>query len=80
LAERRFRGGEIRWLIWIYFFLLIFEGALRKWIAPSLANVLLVVRDPVLLAIYAPGGAEEALKGLPDYRELAAGEPPALSR
>ena len=34
----------------------------------------------VLLAIYAPGGAEEALKGLPDYRELAAGEPPALSR
>ena len=34
----------------------------------------------VLLAIYAPGGAEEALKGLPDYRELAPGEPPALRR
>ena len=33
-----------------------------------------------LLAIYAPGGAEEALKGLPDYRELAPGEPPALRR
>jgi oxalate decarboxylase/phosphoglucose isomerase-like protein (cupin superfamily) len=34
----------------------------------------------VLLAIYAPGGAEEALKGLPDYRELPAGEAPRLTR
>lgn len=50
-ARNPFR--EIRWLIWVYFFLLIFEGALRKWAVPSLANVLLVVRDPVLLAIYA---------------------------
>jgi oxalate decarboxylase/phosphoglucose isomerase-like protein (cupin superfamily) len=33
-----------------------------------------------LLAIYAPGGAENALKGLPDYRELAPGEPPTLTR
>jgi oxalate decarboxylase/phosphoglucose isomerase-like protein (cupin superfamily) len=33
-----------------------------------------------LLAIYAPAGAEQALKGLPDYRELAPGEPPALAR
>ena len=33
-----------------------------------------------LLAIYAPAGAEEALKGLPDHRELAAGEAPRLSR
>jgi oxalate decarboxylase/phosphoglucose isomerase-like protein (cupin superfamily) len=34
----------------------------------------------VLLAIYAPGGAEEALKGLPDYRELPPGEPPTFGR
>jgi oxalate decarboxylase/phosphoglucose isomerase-like protein (cupin superfamily) len=34
----------------------------------------------VLLAVYAPGGAENALKGLPDYRELAPGEAPRLSR
>ena len=34
----------------------------------------------VLLAIYAPGGAEEALKTLPDYREMPAGESPALKR
>jgi oxalate decarboxylase/phosphoglucose isomerase-like protein (cupin superfamily) len=34
----------------------------------------------VLLAIYAPAGAEEALAGLPDHRELAPGEAPALVR
>ena len=42
----------MRRLVYAYFFLLIFEGALRKWIAPSLAGPLLVIRDPVLLAIY----------------------------
>jgi hypothetical protein len=43
----------LRWLIWTYFFLLIFEGALRKWALPSLANPLLIIRDPVVVAIYA---------------------------
>jgi oxalate decarboxylase/phosphoglucose isomerase-like protein (cupin superfamily) len=33
-----------------------------------------------ILAIYAPAGAEQALKGLPDYRELAAGQAPGLAR
>ena len=33
-----------------------------------------------ILAIYAPAGAEGALTGLPDYREVPAGEPPALRR
>ncbi len=42
----------IRVLIWIYFFLLIFEGALRKWILPGLSDPLLLVRDPFVLAIY----------------------------
>jgi oxalate decarboxylase/phosphoglucose isomerase-like protein (cupin superfamily) len=32
-----------------------------------------------LLAIYAPAGAEQALKGLPDYREIPAGDPPPLA-
>ena len=40
-----------RW-IWIYFFLLIFEGTFRKWILPQYSDVLLVVRDPVVLVIY----------------------------
>jgi hypothetical protein len=46
-----YRG--IRQLIWLYFWLLIFEGALRKWILPGLSNQLLIVRDPVLLLCYA---------------------------
>jgi len=33
--------------IWVYFFLIIFEGALRKWFLPFLATPLLIVRDPV---------------------------------
>jgi len=33
-----------------------------------------------LLAIYAPAGAEQVLKTLPDYRELPAGEAPGLTR
>lgn len=39
-------------LIILYFLLLIFEGALRKWVLPGFATPLLVVRDPVVLAIY----------------------------
>lgn len=35
--------------IWLYFFLLIFEGALRKWFLPGLAAPLLIVRDPLAL-------------------------------
>ena len=42
----------VRWLIWTYFWLLLFEGALRKWALPDLSNPLLLVRDPVVIAIY----------------------------
>ncbi len=41
------------WSIWAYVVLLIFEGALRKWVFPGMADMLLLVRDPVLLMIYA---------------------------
>ncbi|MCF2519155.1 hypothetical protein [Dyadobacter sp. CY351] len=37
--------------IWLYFWLLILEGALRKWVFPSLATPLLIVRDPVAIAV-----------------------------
>ena len=43
---------DIRRLIYLYIFLLIIEGALRKWIVPQFSNPLLLVRDPVVLAIY----------------------------
>jgi hypothetical protein len=42
----------IKALIWLYVVLLIFEGALRKWVLPSLSDPLLIVRDPIAIAIY----------------------------
>jgi hypothetical protein len=42
----------VKRLLWLYFFLLIFEGAFRKWIVPGLSTPLLLVRDPVVLLIY----------------------------
>jgi hypothetical protein len=42
----------LRRMIWLYFVLLIAEGALRKWVLPSLSTPLLVIRDPLVLLIY----------------------------
>lgn len=39
-------------LVWLYFWLLIFEGALRKWVFPQYSAQLLIIRDPVVLWIY----------------------------
>ena len=33
--------------VWLFFILLILEGALRKWVLPGLATPLLIVRDPL---------------------------------
>jgi len=43
---------NIRRLIWLYLWLLIFEGAFRKWIVPQYSAPLLLIRDPVVLGIY----------------------------
>jgi hypothetical protein len=43
---------NIKRLVWLYFWLLIFEGALRKWVVPQYSAPLLIVRDPVVLLIY----------------------------
>src|SRR6266496_2306512 len=53
-SERRYemRLARLKRWIWIYFWLLIFEGVLRKWILPGLSGPLLLVRDPVALVIY----------------------------
>lgn len=37
--------------IWVYFFLLILEGGIRRWFLPSLAAPLLVVRDPFAIGL-----------------------------
>jgi hypothetical protein len=49
---RRASLRPIRLLLWLYVVLLLGEGALRKWFLPHLSGPLLVVRDPVLIAIY----------------------------
>lgn len=46
---------KVQLLLWTYFWLLIFEGALRKWIFPGLSNPLLVIRDPVCILAIALG-------------------------
>lgn len=51
MTNARFKN--IRRLLWLYLWLLIFEGALRKWVLPGLSNPLLLVREPVaLLSLY----------------------------
>ncbi len=56
LNLRRLTEGEpyalYRKAIWVYLFLLIFEGALRKWVLPQLATPLLLVRDPIVIWLY----------------------------
>lgn len=43
---------RIRQLIWLYLWLLLLEGVLRKWVMPRFSDPLLLIRDPVVLAIY----------------------------
>lgn len=43
---------NIKALIWLYLWLWVFEGAIRKWVAPQLAAPLLIIRDPVVIGIY----------------------------
>ena len=42
----------IRNLIWLYIVLWLIEGGLRRWFLPGLASPLLLVRDPLVVAIY----------------------------
>jgi hypothetical protein len=44
------RDRKIQLLLWAYFWLLIFEGALRKWIVPDFSDPLLLARDPICMA------------------------------
>lgn len=45
--------APIKKAIWFYIFLLIFEGALRKWVLPGMSNILLLAREPVAIYILA---------------------------
>ncbi|MBN2234598.1 MAG: hypothetical protein JW706_05570 [Opitutales bacterium] len=53
------RSGEksplkdpLKLLIWLYLILLLFEGALRKWVFPGMSDPLLIIRDPLVFPIY----------------------------
>lgn len=43
---------RVRQLLWVFFWLLLLEGTLRKWVVPRFSDPLLIVRDPVVLLIY----------------------------
>ena len=49
-AERKRK--VIASLVTVVMLLWIFEGALRKWVLPSQANLLYFIRDPIVLLIY----------------------------
>jgi hypothetical protein len=49
IGDKKDPDYRIKQVIWLYFFLLIFEGALRKWILPFAAGPILIIRDPVAL-------------------------------
>src|SRR5450756_2342759 len=42
----------LRQLIWLYLVLWLIEGGLRRWFLPGLNTPLLLIRDPVVIAIY----------------------------
>lgn len=44
-----------RKLLWLYLWLLIFEGALRKWFLPGLQQPLILVRDPIAIYLVCVG-------------------------
>lgn len=48
--------------IWLYFILLIFEGAFRKWFLPDLSTPLLVIRDPLAVWIFIKARQKRYLK------------------
>ena len=50
--QREMSRKRIVRLIMLVYWLLIFEGALRKWVLPEFSNALFFIRDPFVLLIY----------------------------
>lgn len=63
--ETSLTQSRLKQLIWLYFWLLIFEGALRRWILPSLSAPLLLIREPIAIAILVLGLQAGLLRRLP---------------
>lgn len=54
---------NIRRCIWLYMILIIVEGAVRKWGPGSMNYPFLIIRDPLLLAIYVMAFAKHVFPG-----------------
>lgn len=48
MLSERLHDKYVKW-VWAYLLLFIFEGALRKWIAPGLSTPLLMARTPIVI-------------------------------
>jgi hypothetical protein len=46
------RNDIVRGFFYVYFWLIIFEGALRRWIFPSASDLILFIRDPIAICIF----------------------------
>jgi hypothetical protein len=51
LQQEKIALKRLKQLVWLYILLLVFEGALRKWVLPGLATPLLLARDPVAIVL-----------------------------
>ena len=75
--ELQGRGGgpdlvaPVKGAIWFYFWLLLGEGILRKWVLPGFSDVLLLVRDPVAVLTYVLALRAGALPWRPALAALA---------
>lgn len=54
---------DLKKAIWLYFFLLLFEGGLRKWGIPALATPLLIIRDPIALWLIVKANQRKLITG-----------------
>ena len=42
----------IKITIWLYFWLLLLEGVLRKWVFPQWSDIIFIIRDPLVIVTY----------------------------
>ena len=69
-AETKPEFRLLRGLVWAYFWLLLFEGAFRKWWLPQFSDPLLIIRDPIALWIIFLAGKHRLVPHEKLYRWL----------
>jgi hypothetical protein len=51
ISNENERYNDTNIAIFVYFFFLLFEGALRRWILPGYSDILFLIRDPIAIYI-----------------------------